>query len=64
MLRRAVKIAMTHPRGPVFVDLPLDLLDLDTREPAVPTTIPSQRVVPAGDELGRAVELLVPRSDR
>jgi benzoylformate decarboxylase len=58
VLRRAVKIAMTHPRGPVFVDLPLDLLDLDTVEPAVPSTIPSQRVVPVGDELGRAVDIL------
>ena len=58
VLRRAVKIAMTHPRGPVFVDLPLDLLDLDTLEPAVPSTIPSQRVVPAGDDLGKAVDIL------
>jgi benzoylformate decarboxylase len=58
VLRRAVKIAMTHPRGPVFVDLPLDLLDLDTAEPAVPSTIPSQRVVPAAAELGQAVDIL------
>lgn len=58
VLRRAVKIAMTHPRGPVFVDLPLDLLDLDTAEPAVPSTIPSQRVAPARDDLAAAVGLL------
>jgi benzoylformate decarboxylase len=59
VLRRAVKIAMTHPRGPVFVDLPLDLLDEDTSEPAVPSTIPSQLVVPAGGELADAVEILL-----
>jgi benzoylformate decarboxylase len=58
VLRRAVKIAMTHPRGPVFVGLPLDVLDQDTAEPAVPTTIPSQRVVPAGRELREAADLL------
>jgi benzoylformate decarboxylase len=49
---------MTHPRGPVFVDLPLEILDLDTMEPAIPSTIPSQRVVPAGEELGKAVDIL------
>lgn len=58
VLRRAVKIAMTHPRGPVFVDLPLDLLDEDTSEPAVPSTIPRQRVVPADGELDEAMEIL------
>jgi benzoylformate decarboxylase len=58
VLRRAVKIAMTHPRGPVFVGLPLDVLDAGTAEPAVPTTIPCQRVVPAGADLDRAAGLL------
>lgn len=58
VLRRAVKIAMTHPRGPVFVDLPLDVLDQSTSEPAFPTTIPSQRVVPASAELAGALSLL------
>jgi benzoylformate decarboxylase len=60
VLRRAVQIAMTHPRGPVFVDLPLDVLDLATSEPAVPSTIPSQRVVPSGDELSQAAGILRP----
>ena len=54
VLRRAVKIAMTHPRGPVFVGLPMDVLDADTAEPAVPSTIPSQHVVPVASELDRA----------
>jgi benzoylformate decarboxylase len=58
VLRRAVKTAMTHPRGPVFVGLPLDVLDADTAEPAVPSTIPSQRVVPVPDELDRAASVL------
>ncbi len=58
VLRRAVKIAMTHPRGPVFVGLPMDVLDADTAEPAVPSTIPCQRVLPVASELDRAADVL------
>lgn len=58
VMRRAVKIAMTHPRGPVFVSLPLDLLEEETSEPAAPAPIPSQRVVPAGPELASAADIL------
>lgn len=46
VLRRAVKIAMTPPRGPVMVVLPADVLDELTGEPAVPTTVPHTRVLP------------------
>lgn len=46
VLRRAVKIAMTPPRGPVFVALPADVLDAVTDEPALPTVVPSTRVLP------------------
>jgi benzoylformate decarboxylase len=58
VLRRAVKTAMTHPRGPVFVALPMDVLEADTAEPAVPSTIPSQRMLPVEAELDRAADLL------
>jgi benzoylformate decarboxylase len=58
VLRRAVKTAMTHPRGPVFVGLPLDVLDCDTCEPAMPSTVPSQRVLPVAAELDRAARVL------
>lgn len=58
MLRRAVKIAMTEPRGPVFLSLPMDVLDADTEEPVVPTVIPSTRTLPAPDLVGRAAQLL------
>src|ERR1044072_333935 len=37
-LRRAGKTAMTGPRGPVFVELPMDVLDELTTEPAGPRT--------------------------
>lgn len=58
LLRRAVKTAMTHPRGPVFVGLPLDVLDADTTEPVLPSTIPCQRVLPVAGELDRAADVL------
>lgn len=58
VLRRAVKIAMTPPRGPVFVSLPMDILDELTTEPVVPTSIPTRRVRPAGAELRAAAEAL------
>ncbi|MEV5546688.1 thiamine pyrophosphate-binding protein [Streptomyces sp. NPDC052309] len=58
-LRRAVKIAMTPPRGPVMVALPADVLDQVTTEPAVPTSVPSFRTAPAPEETARAAELLL-----
>jgi len=58
VLRRAVKTAMTPPRGPVFVALPMDVLDDDTAEPAVPSTLPSRSVLPVPAELTRAATLL------
>ncbi|GAB2913381.1 thiamine pyrophosphate-binding protein [Streptomyces mayteni] len=59
VLRRAVKIAMTPPRGPVVVVLPADVLDQLTPEPAVATSVPSTRVLPEPAELARAAELLL-----
>ncbi|GAB3881848.1 hypothetical protein GCM10029964_038620 [Kibdelosporangium lantanae] len=58
MLRRAIKIAMTEPRGPVFLSLPMDVLDGETTEPVVPTVIPSTKTVPTGDVVGEAASLL------
>jgi benzoylformate decarboxylase len=58
VLRRAVKIAMTPPRGPVFVALPMDVLDQPTSEPAVPTVVPRTQVVPSWELVNHAVRLL------
>jgi benzoylformate decarboxylase len=57
-LRRAVKVAMTPPRGPVFVALPMDVLDAPTSEPATPTSVPVRTVVPVAEELDRAASML------
>ncbi|MFC4035624.1 thiamine pyrophosphate-binding protein [Streptomyces polygonati] len=59
VLRRAVKIAMTPPRGPVLVVLPADVLDQITTEPAVPTSLPDTRVAPAPDAVESAARTLL-----
>jgi benzoylformate decarboxylase len=58
VLRRAVKIAMTPPRGPVFVALPMDVLDALNDEPVLPTVVPDTRVKPADDLVAKAAALL------
>ena len=60
VLRRAIKIAMTPPRGPVFVSLPMDVLDALNDEPVLPTVIPDTRTVPADHLVARAAALLAP----
>jgi benzoylformate decarboxylase len=59
MFRRAVKIAMTPPMGPVFLSLPMDILDAPNDEVAVPTVVPDTRATAAGDVVARAAALLV-----
>jgi benzoylformate decarboxylase len=45
-LRRAIKIAATPPTGPVYVCVPLDILDAPVVESVIPTSFPSTRVLP------------------
>jgi len=47
VLRKAIKIAATPPMGPVYVCLPMDVLDAPNTEDIFPTSIPSTRVAPA-----------------
>jgi thiamine pyrophosphate-dependent acetolactate synthase large subunit-like protein len=58
VIRRAIKIASTPPMGPVFVALPMDVLDDVTTEPAVPTSIPVTQVAPGAAEIEHAARLL------
>ncbi|HEX3650547.1 MAG TPA: thiamine pyrophosphate-binding protein, partial [Pseudonocardiaceae bacterium] len=58
MLRRAVKTAMTEPRGPVFLSLPMDVLDADTAEEVIPAVVPATTSVATPDLIARAAQLL------
>ncbi|MFJ7157683.1 thiamine pyrophosphate-binding protein [Streptomyces sp. NPDC101118] len=57
-VRRAVKIALTPPRGPVFVALPMDVLDELNSEPVLPAVVPDTDVAPSDAAVGRAARLL------
>lgn len=58
VMRRAVKVAMTPPRGPVFVALPMDILDEPNSEPVVPATIPDTCASPDESVVRHAAVLL------
>lgn len=58
MLRRAIKIATTPPMGPVFLGLPMDVLDAPNTEQAVATSILATRTVPEPALLTQAARLL------
>ncbi len=58
VLRRAIKLASTPPMGPVFVALPMDVLDAPLGEEVVPTSIPETRVAPPAEAIERAAALL------
>lgn len=58
VLRRAIKIAATPPMGPVYVCLPMDILDMPVTEKVVPSSIPSTRVAPDSATIKAAAELL------
>jgi len=58
VVRRAIKIASTPPMGPVFVALPMDVMDDVTTEAAVPTSVPVTRVAPTAADIAAAAKLL------
>lgn len=58
VLRRAIKIAATPPMGPVFVCLPMDILDAPNYEEVIPTSFPITRVAPESHILTRAAAML------
>lgn len=59
VLRRAIKIASTKPMGPVFVCLPMDILDEEVVEEIIPSTILSTRVYPEEQLIKDAGKLLI-----
>lgn len=63
VLRRAIKIAATPPMGPVFVSLPMDVLDALNDEEVVPTSIPLTRVAPEPEAIAQVSAMLATASN-
>lgn len=59
VLRRAIKVALTPPMGPVYVCLPQDILDATMTETIRPTALPDTRVAPQGDLVTQASAMLL-----
>lgn len=62
VIRRAIKIAGTPPMGPVYVCLPMDILDAAATESVVPTCIPSTRAAPEHSFVREAARMLAAAS--
>jgi len=58
VIRRAVKIAATPPMGPVYVCVPMDILDAPCTEEVFPTSIPNTRSTPEPAAISEAAILL------
>ncbi len=58
-LRRAFKIAAEPPQGPVFLALPMDVLDAEAEMQIVPTTYTNWRARPDAAGLAEVADLLV-----
>ena len=58
MVRRAIKIATTPPTGPVFLALPMDVLDAPNSEDVVSATPLATRTVPEPALITQAARLL------
>lgn len=58
ILRRAIKIAATPPMGPVYVCLPMDILDAPMVGDVRPTSFPSTRTIPDLQSLKSAASML------
>ncbi|EJW09468.1 Thiamine pyrophosphate protein [Rhodovulum sp. PH10] len=58
LTRRAIKTACTPPMGPVFLTLPMDVLDAQASEPVVPSQPVDTRVAPPDDIVAAAAKVL------
>lgn len=58
-LRRAIKIAATPPMGPVYICLPMDVLDEINEETVFPTSLPSTRSVPEASVVENTAAMLL-----
>ncbi|HEY4025445.1 MAG TPA: thiamine pyrophosphate-binding protein [Candidatus Dormibacteraeota bacterium] len=58
LLRRAIKIATTPPTGPVFLALPMDVLDAQVEEEVIPTSRLITRTAPDPVQVTEVARLL------
>jgi benzoylformate decarboxylase len=58
-LRRAFKIAAEPPQGPVFLGLPMDVLDQEAEVDIAPTTYTNWRARPSAEGLAELADALV-----
>jgi benzoylformate decarboxylase len=58
VLRRAIKMAATPPMGPVFVSLPMDILDAPNNEEIVSTSYLHTRTAPEPSLIAAAAQML------
>lgn len=59
MVRRAIKIALTPPQGPVFLALPLDILDEENNEEVVKSVLLHTNSSACSEDIMAVAELLV-----
>lgn len=59
LLKRAIRIASTPPMGPVFLALPMDVLDEQNNEQITATSIPSTRTAPDAGTVQAMSEILL-----
>jgi benzoylformate decarboxylase len=57
-LRRAFKIAAEPPQGPVFLGLPMDVLDAEAEVEIAPTTYTNWRTRPSAEGLSQLADVL------
>ena len=58
VIRKAIKIASTPPMGPVYVCVPMDILDAPIVEEVRPTSFPSTKVVADEETLTNVAKIL------
>lgn len=58
-VRRAIKVALTPPTGPVFLALPMDVLEASPDIDLIPATRPDLRSGPLPELLAQAADVLV-----
>lgn len=59
ILRRAVKVAGTPPTGPVFIDLPMDIMEEILVEEIIKTSPLDTRTFPQEESLHKATDMLL-----